>query len=400
MLVCFIYGILFHNQYIISGCILMAQMNRFQPSRSECRPKLLTAGRAPLLLTTRVIPASLITNVEKQKPTTNSKETIAAIGSTFDSEAATAAGSEPALQGVKLLGKLKGGGVLSSEQTVSLGECQKCRIANDLRRGETLCPRCRLNAHFDVLVNEKKLAAAAWERIRRVLCLPKKIKNLSAEQSRAAYHLLNMFVERFSFDEQEKMNADALITALNGLPGLPKLFSKCVREAAARAGESGDGAKRKPISAAKFTEVAARQGSYCYWCGIRVIREAEIPPKNRISKDHSTVVYLSADGELREEAFGTIDHLVRVADGGDNNSANLVISCYCCNQEREIKTLAHNRPFARRRVPCGTCGGRFFHPDWGCCSICGASPKRAKRSLSLFALITEYITGIVRKQRG
>lgn len=376
----------------------MAQMNCLQSSRSEWQPKLLTAGRVPLLLTTRVVQASLITNVEKRKQATNGKETIAAVGSSFDSEAATAAGLEPALQGVKLLGKLKGGGI-SGEPYVPPGECRKCRAADSLRHGERICPRCRLTARFDVLVNEKKLSAAWWERIRRVLCLPKKIKNLSAEQSRAVFHLLNMLVERFSFDEQEAMTAESSITTLNELAGLPKLFSKCVSEAAARAGESGNGAKRKPISAAKFTEVAARQGSYCYWCGIKVIREAEIPPKNRISKDGSTVVYLSADGELREEAFGTIDHLVRVTDGGDNDSLNLVISCYACNQEREIKTLTHSRPFARRRVPCEICGGRFFHPDWGCCSICGASPEHSRKSLSLFAIIAEYITEILRKRR-
>lgn len=58
---------------------------------------------------------------------------------------------------------------------------------------------------------------------------------------------------------------------------------------------------------------------------------------------------------------------------------NLVISCYECNQEREIKTLAYSRPFARRRVPCDSCGGRFFHPDWGGCSICGAVPPRLEK---------------------
>jgi hypothetical protein len=114
---------------------------------------------------------------------------------------------------------------------------------------------------------------------------------------------------------------------------------------------------------------------------------------NRIVKNRSTIVYLSTDGQMREEAFGTIDHLIRVTDGGDNSAENLVVSCYECNQEREAKTLRFNCPFARRMTPCGSCGGRFFHPDWGCCSICGALPEISKRSstiLNNFTLLIKY----------
>ena len=36
---------------------------------------------------------------------------------------------------------------------------------------------------------------------------------------------------------------------------------------------------RKPVSIALFTEVAVRQGLFCFWCGIRVVREAQIPTR-------------------------------------------------------------------------------------------------------------------------
>jgi 5-methylcytosine-specific restriction endonuclease McrA len=383
---------LFHNQYTTGNYRAEAQMNRFQSTYIQRRPKLLAAGRVPLLLTTRVIPAWVVIDAEKQKSAANVRGTTAdAAGALLlNSKAASSVKSESSLPGVKLLGKIKGGAITGEPHTPP-GECRECRATDALERGETICPSCRLTARFDVLVKERKLSAAAWEKIRRVLCLPKKMKNMSKERAQAVFHLLNRFAERVSFDEQNAMTADALVTKLNGLPRLPKPFGKCVRAAAASAAhQSPEAAKRNSVSAAKFTEVAARQGCYCFWCGIKVVREAEIPAKNRISKNRSTVVYLSADGELREEAFGTIDHLVRVTDGGDNNPANLVISCYACNQEREVKTLAHNRPFARRRVPCGKCGGRFFHPDWGCCSICGSPPKpqAAESSTILFQLIT------------
>ncbi len=363
-------------------------MNRLQINQPPPL-KLLQAGCAPLLLTTRGIPVSVLL----------SSESAATADSTFRDALSSSAVTSPTnsktiLPTVKLLGKLRGG--MPGEQYALPGECSKCRTLNSLRCGETICPRCRVIVHFDGLISERKLSTATWKKIRRSLCLPTEIKNLSAEQARATVQLLDSFVNKFSFDEQESMTGEQIKTALVKLPGLPKLFSKPLNVAATRPDFTN--AKRKPISAKKFTEVAARQGSYCYWCGIKIIRESEIPPANRIMRNHETVVYLSADGEMREEAFGTIDHLVRVTDGGDNSLPNLVISCYSCNQEREKTTLAHNRPFARRQVPCAKCGGRFFHPDWGGCSICGAIPEQPKRTLSLLRYVIESLVEFIKKR--
>lgn len=365
-------------------------MSHFQINQPQTK-RLLKAGCAPRLLTTRIIPASAITNSESEKnETTILREQILPP----DCTNVVSSNSKLKLATVKLLGKIKGG--MPGEQYALPGECPKCRTLNSLRRGEAICPHCRLSARFDALIEGRKLPAAVWEKIRRTLCLPTEIKNLSAEQARSVLQLLDSFVDKFSFDEQESMTGKQIKTALVNLPGLPKLFSKSLRVASTC--PEFDNAKRKPISAQKFTKVAARQGSYCYWCGIKIIRESEIPPANRIIRNHATLVYLSADGEMREEAFGTIDHLVRVTDGGDNSLPNLVISCHSCNQEREKATLVHNRPFARRRLPCAECGGRFFHPDWGCCSICGAIPEQPKRTLSLLRYVIESFVEIIKKR--
>ena len=72
--------------------------------------------------------------------------------------------------------------------------------------------------------------------------------------------------------------------------------------------------RRAAVSPAKFKEVAVRQGSFCFWCGIKVVRESQIPSRNRYLKENGRLVYLSSDGELREAAVGTVDHLV--ARGG------------------------------------------------------------------------------------
>lgn len=365
-------------------------MNRLQinqPLNQTPAIKLLKAGCAPpLLLATSVIPASAAISAE---PEISEDAQRVLENMSTDRTAAESANLKSKLPSIKLLGTLSGG--MSGEQYALPGECPKCRTMSSLKNGETICPPCRLIPHFNALIKEGKLSSEAWEQIRRALCLPKEIKNLTTEQMRAALQLLDLFVGRFSFDKQEAMTKEMIKKALIELPGLPGLLSKSLKKTVAADSPGSSGAKRKSISATRFTEVAARQGSYCFWCGIKVVRESEIPQANRISKNHSTIVYLSAGGEMREEAFGTIDHLIRVTDGGDNSAENLVISCYECNQERELKTLGYNRPFARRRVPCGTCGGRFFHPDWGCCSICGAIPERARKLSGWFGCLTKAI---------
>lgn len=365
-------------------------MNVFQISQPQTT-KLLKSGCAPKLLATRIIAVPDIVNSESHEMANVALDNLLSDSATKVSENSKFKGTT-----VKLLGKLKGG--MPGEHYALPGECPKCRTMSSLHRGETLCPYCCLPAQFEVLVNKRKLSPAAWEKIRRVLCLPTEVKNLSAGQARSALQLLALFVNKFSFDEQEGMTNEQIIAVLIELPGLPKSFGKSLSGAAVRAGLRN--AKRKPISAQKFTEVAARQGSFCYWCGIKVIRESEIPQANRIVKNHATVVYLSAGGEMREEAFGTIDHLVRVTDGGDNSLPNLVISCHSCNQEREKVTLAYKRPFAKRRVPCEECGGRFFHPDWGCCSICGAIPAQTKSTSNLFRYVIESLIEIMKKRYG
>jgi len=119
-----------------------------------------------------------------------------------------------------------------------------------------------LQWRFDRLIGEGKLATEAWEDIRRTLCLPTSAASFSAKQARAAIRLLDSFVERFSFNEQTAMTREAVVAALVALPALPPPFVKPLKTAALLAGVGNP--KRKPISAHKFTEVAARQGSFCF----------------------------------------------------------------------------------------------------------------------------------------
>lgn len=356
------------------------------------------AGRAPLLLNAAVVvvseavPCEQTTNGQSIKP-------------------------QLSLKGVRQLGSLQT--LTAADAAFTLPpRCEGCQATTGLRQTETHCPRCRLALRLNDLISANKLSPEVWERIRRICCLPKATEKMPLDKARAVFQVLNLFVSRVPITEQVELSDRELAERLLALPDLPPVFIKILRQKIETIernniaksckdddGEKSDGsnetrfeknsldaptAKRQPVSAARFTEVAVRQGCYCYWCGIRVVREAQIPATNRMLKNGRTILYYVGD-ELREEAIGTIDHLLRVSDGGDNSLVNLVISCLQCNQEREKITIACGRPFARRRVPCRNCSGRFFHSDWGCCSICGAVPERTRKLSGWFGYLTEII---------
>lgn len=139
-------------------------MDAFQINQPQTT-KLLKNGSELKLLTTRIIVVPDIMNSENQKTANAALENLSTDSATGTSEA-----TKPKFPTVRFLGKLKGG--MPGEQYALPGECPKCRTMSSLHRGETLCPHCRLPARFDALIKERKLSPAAWEKIRRVLCLP------------------------------------------------------------------------------------------------------------------------------------------------------------------------------------------------------------------------------------
>jgi ribosomal protein L37E len=291
--------------------------------------------------------------------------------------------------------------------------CPICGKSEGFRSKDAYCAECLLKNCLKELISDKKISPAAFVKIRTILAIPKKTSKVNADRSHALINVLEKFTEEFSFAAQPELTGKEIIRWMARLPALPAVFAEIVaiqrrrnkakspvgkqngavpesepeNKAAKTAETSANLKKRRSLTALQFTEVAVRQGLYCYWCGIQVVREAQLPNVKRAGRIKNTVLFYEG-GELREAEVATIDHLVRVIDGGTNESENLVISCYPCNKEREKATLRYNRPFARRKTPCRTCGGRFFHPDWGCCSICGDAPRRDSvwQELKIFAI--------------
>lgn len=287
---------------------------------------------------------------------------------------------------------------VSAQKPVKPKGCRKCGNAQGVRQTETLCPNCTLENIINHHYSTNKLSQVGWEQLRLFFKLPQNIKQISFDQARGVALLLYLFVKNFSLEQQKEIAEAEILDWLSNCPSLPKVIAKSIKKRLKNHRQSSPANisqnltfqpyveaapkknKRKSVSQQKFSDVAIRQGMFCFWCGVGVVKETQIVQSKRVTKSLGRIQYYSGD-ELRDDAIATIDHLIRVIDGGTNEVANLVISCANCNFERDKVTNNYDRPFSRPRIPCFNCGGRFFHPDWGCCSICGATPKNLSENL-------------------
>lgn len=280
-----------------------------------------------------------------------------------------------------------------SHHPAAHGNCT-CRL---LTVQDKVCAGCRLQTGIEYLIRVNKLTAASLNRLLIALKIPPEISGLNTKQARRLRHLLDHLVvhspltTKTDLSEADWRNwlAEHLPVPLHsclriadaGKPLPLKMPQETKKEIKKQTPKKK---QRRKISPELYLRTAARQGSYCFWCGIPVMREQQIPTANRLNKTEFTVVYLLPDGGVREQPIGTVDHLVRVTDGGDNAPENLVISCLNCNLERERVTARYGRPFARRKFVCRECGGRFFHNGWGCCSVCGGRNEKVTGKLNAF----------------
>lgn len=281
-------------------------------------------------------------------------------------------------------------------------KCSDCGGANDLKKSNR-CAYCRLYLLSKLLLEQNRLSQEAWRKFQMALHLPLEKAESDVKNTRYARQLLEYFVARSSLAQSNNISVEDIknwITDYGDKAILPiQTNTKSINQIGVTADlqktsnkvkHSSEKKKRKSVSQKRYSEVAVRQGSFCYWCGIKVVRESQIPVNKRLMKNKTSIIYLCGE-DIREDAIGTIDHIIRIADGGNNSLTNLVISCVSCNLERDKYAKAYNRPFSRKRVICNNCGGNFFHPAWGCCSICGAIPQPISNLGQLLKLLKDSI---------
>ncbi len=306
-------------------------MDHFQKTHVPAS-KLLAAGTPPRLLTSKKVSA----NLKNTAPIIYKAKNPAAEQTGLPKSARSGTGSGLAI-GEKAAAAAAADAKKPGGQPVRLGNCAQCRQHSALRSpDDEICSHCRIILQINEVIERGDIVPEVWQKIKQSLCLPKRLAKLSLKEAEGLHRMLGGFIKRVSAEEQKDLHDGRLVGLLLDLPEMPKIYRQILNTTVRNLSANHTApTNRQNVSVSEFTAVALRQGTVCYWCGIRVVREAAVPAPNRIERNQTTIKYLDADGRIREDAYGTIDHLVRVADGGNNDPVNLVISCTGCNLERE-----------------------------------------------------------------
>lgn len=215
--------------------------------------------------------------------------------------------------------------------------CRKCSTPHNSKK--EICVRCNLKTNLQKLIEKKLLPEEIVPKLFEYLELPSRIEELSFRQVQ--------MVER----HLEKIRAKTF--ALSRLESGEVRVSKAASESPKPQTRQHQPAKTKPrwkgMRNENYRKLQKRERNRCYWCGVEVIKIAEVPLQNRIKINRFTLVYADKKGII-EKPIATVDHLVRHSDGGSAKLSNTVLSCSECNFKRGIEAN---------------------QTDWQTCRLCG-----------------------------
>lgn len=85
-------------------------------------------------------------------------------------------------------------------------------------------------------------------------------------------------------------------------------------------------------------ELAKKQNYKCFYCDCEVYTQERVESLgSTYTGNDGSKLFASKDGVAVEYPFATIEHLLKLCQGGGNEVGNLVIACVDCNHGREIK---------------------------------------------------------------
>jgi 5-methylcytosine-specific restriction endonuclease McrA len=100
-------------------------------------------------------------------------------------------------------------------------------------------------------------------------------------------------------------------------------------------------ARNLRVKARRYFDKLLKLNNYkCYYCDQLILRPKNV--KNIIEVNKDFVLYVDEGIHLRRTA--TVEHIVRIADGGTSVRENLTVSCRLCNVSRATK------PFGKVKI--------------------------------------------------
>ncbi len=102
-------------------------------------------------------------------------------------------------------------------------------------------------------------------------------------------------------------------------------------------------AKRNKNQKKFLVRLIQKHGSKCRFCGEHVVRVSSIPESNRVSVKDGLLTYIDNFYREKTKKIATVEHVVRLADGGTNSLKNLVVACVECNNRRNEEANEKNK---------------------------------------------------------
>lgn len=225
-------------------------------------------------------------------------------------------------------------------------KCLQCfQVTNSKNR---ICVRCQLKSNLKILISIKLLSPELFPQICQYLEIPNEIGKLSFRQVKKVERILHQIKNKsFNFNLLKANQTSSLSTEVQTNPETiePTLQIKKVSRSN----------RRKSATPEIVRILQTREQNKCYWCGCKVVRISDVPMQNRLElKGGYSLVYWNEE-EIQEAAIATVDHLVRFADGGSLKPDNTVLSCFKCNNERNLET---QKQLLEQRT-CFFCGKKY-----------------------------------------
>lgn len=87
-----------------------------------------------------------------------------------------------------------------------------------------------------------------------------------------------------------------------------------------------------------LASLIAKRGSKCQFCGEEVRQVSSVPKQGRLKQSPHWLTYLYC-GKEHKVRIATLEHVVRLADGGTYKRSNLRVCCSICNHKRNVQAI-------------------------------------------------------------
>lgn len=107
--------------------------------------------------------------------------------------------------------------------------------------------------------------------------------------------------------------------------------------------------RQRERAADLLKRICTKLGYNCWWCKRHLVLARDIPEVNILERTADHLTWQSNKHGPIKKLIATVDHVLPLADGGNNYHTNLVPACGPCNRDRSNKPEVFARQLEGRR---------------------------------------------------